>query len=65
MSVRQSAEADLSYLNKHIIILDNQSSVTNPTLSRSYRAYAYVDGQHMYQSEYYPLLIALYMDVSG
>ena len=24
MSLRQSAEADLSYLNKHVIILDNQ-----------------------------------------
>ncbi|MBQ3425134.1 MAG: zinc ribbon domain-containing protein [Clostridia bacterium] len=56
---------DVGKDTRQLIILDNQSSVTNPTLSRSYRAYAYVDGQHMYQSEYYPLLIALYMDVSG
>ncbi|MDO4865588.1 MAG: zinc ribbon domain-containing protein [Clostridia bacterium] len=45
------------------LILDNQTSITSPTLGRNYTAYAYVDGQHMYNSQYYPRLIALYMDV--
>lgn len=56
---------DVGQDERQLVILDNQSAVQSPTLGRSYRAYAYVDGQHMYQSEYYPMLIDLYMDVSG
>jgi len=56
---------DVGTDERQLVILDNQSAVQNPTLGRSYQAYAYVDGQHMYQSEYYPMLICLYMDVSG
>lgn len=56
---------DVGTDERQLIILENQSSVTNPTLGRRYLAYAYVDGQMMYQSEYYPKLIALYLDVDG
>ena len=65
-------EGDKQYLvmdvgkdERQLVILDNQTNVASPTLGRRYLAYAYVDGQQMYQSEYYPRLIALYMDVSG
>lgn len=56
---------DVGTDTRQLIILVNQSSITSPTLGRSYQAYAYVDGQQMYQSEYYPRLIDLYMDVTG
>ena len=65
-------DGDTSYLvmdvgtdERQLVILENQSSVASPTLGRRYMAYAYVDGQHMYQSQYYPKLIALYLDVTG
>ena len=56
---------DVGTDTRQLVILVNQSSITSPTLGRSYQAYAYVDGQQMYQSEYYPRLIDLYMDVTG
>ena len=56
---------DVGTDERQLVILENQSSVTNPTLGRRYLAYAYVDGQMMYQSQYYPKLIALYLDVRG
>lgn len=56
---------DVGTDTRQLVILVNQSSITSPTLGRSYQAYAYVDGQQMYQSEYYPRLIDLYMDVAG
>ncbi len=56
---------DVGTDTRQLVILVNQSSIANPTLGRSYQAYAYVDGQQMYQSEYYPRLIDLYMDVTG
>ena len=55
---------DVGKDERQLVILENQSSTANPTLGRRYTAYAYVDGQQMYQSEYYPKLIALYMDVT-
>ena len=55
---------DVGDTDRQLIILENQSSDTNPTLGRRYLAYAYVDGQMMYQSQYYPKLIALYLDVN-
>ena len=65
-------DGDTAYLvmdvgkdERQLVILANESSVTAPTLGRQYLAYAYVDGQYMYQSEYYPRLVALYLDVSG
>ncbi len=56
---------DVGTTERQLVILVNESSITSPTLGRTYQAYAYVDGQHMYQSEYYPMLVALYMDVAG
>lgn len=56
---------DVGTDERQLIILDNQSSLASPTLGRRYMAYAYVDGQQMYQSQYYPKLIALYLDVTG
>ena len=55
---------DVGENDRQLIILENQSSDANPTLGRRYLAYAYVDGQLMYQSQYYPKLIALYLDVN-
>lgn len=55
---------DVGDTDRQLIILENQSSDANPTLGRRYLAYAYVDGQMMYQSQYYPKLIALYLDVN-
>ena len=55
---------DVGESDRQLIILENQSSDANPTLGRRYLAYAYVDGQLMYQSQYYPKLIALYLDVN-
>ena len=55
---------DVGDTDRQLIILVNQSSETNPTLGRRYLAYAYVDGQTMYQSQYYPRLVALYLDVN-
>lgn len=55
---------DVGTDERQLIILENQSSLTSPTLGRRYMAYAYVFGQQMYQSQYYPKLIALYLDVT-
>ena len=56
---------DVGTDERQLVILENQSALTGPTLGRRYLAYAYVDGQMMYQSEYYPKLICLYLDVSS
>ena len=56
---------DVGETERELIVLENQSSDKNPTPGRRYLAYAYVDGQQMYQSEYYPKLVALYLDVDG
>lgn len=56
---------DVGEDERQLLILENQSSVANATLGRRYLAYAYVDGQMMYQSEYYPKLIALYLDLAS
>ncbi len=56
---------DVGKDERQLIILENQSSLANPTLGRRFVAYAYVDGQQIYQSQYYPKLIALYLDVTG
>ena len=62
---RKCLVMDVGTDTRQLVILVNETSIASPTLGRSYQAYAYVDGQHMYQSEYYPMLVALYMDVSG
>ena len=48
---------------QQLVILENKSSMTSPTLGRRYVAYADVSGQHMYKSNYYPMLVARYLDV--
>lgn len=62
---RKCLVMDVGTTERQLLILVNETSITSPTLGRTYQAYAYVDGQHMYQSEYYPMLVALYMDVTG
>lgn len=49
---------------QQLIILENRSTLTSPALGRRYTAYADVDGQHMYKSQYYPKLVARYMDLA-
>ena len=48
---------------QQLIILENRSATASPTLGRRYVAYADVSGQHMYRSQYYPKLIARYLDL--
>ena len=48
---------------QQLVILENKSSMTSPTMGRRYVAYADVSGQHMYKSNYYPMLVARYLDV--
>ena len=48
---------------QQLVILENRSSMTSPTLGRRYVAYADVSGQHMYKSSYYPMLVARYLDL--
>lgn len=62
---RKCLVMDVGADTRQLVILVNETSIASPTLGRDYQAYAYVDGQHMYQSEYYPMLVALYMDVAG
>ena len=55
---------DVGDSEQQLIILENRSSATSPSLGRRYTAYADVDGQHMYKSQYYPKLVARYMDLT-
>ena len=56
---------DVGDTERQLVVLENQTSTTSPTMGRRYVAYADVNGQYMYQAEYYPLLIARYMDLSS
>lgn len=47
-----------------LVILENQSATTDISFGRSYTAYADVSGRHMYNAEYYPMLVARYMDLT-
>ena len=65
-------DGDTSYIimdvgtdEKQLVALENQTTTKSPTPGRRYLAYAYVDGQYMYNSVYYPKLIALYIDLAG
>ena len=55
---------DVGDEEQQLIILENRSSLTNPSLGRNHVAYADVDGQHMYKSQYYPKLVARYLDLA-
>ena len=50
---------------QQLVVLENRSTITAPTLGRRYLAYADVSGQYMYKSAYYPMLIARYMDLAN
>lgn len=56
---------DVGETERQLVVLENQTTTQNPTSGRRYLAYAYVDGQYMYQSVYYPKLIALYIDYAS
>ncbi len=47
------------------VILENDTSLTSPTLGPSYSAYADVSGRYYYQENYYPLLVARYIDLTA
>ena len=55
---------DVGDTERQLVVLENQTTST-ATSGRRYLAYAYVDGQYMYNSVYYPKLIALYLDYSN
>ena len=56
---------DVGDTEQQLVVLENVSSIQSPTLGRSYTAYADVNGRYMYNAEYYPLLIARYMDLTA
>ena len=56
---------DVGTDSRQLVVLENQSDMSNVTMGRRYLGYAYVSGQHMYQSQYYPKLICLYLDYSS
>ena len=49
---------------QELLILENKSSTTSPRLGTSYTSYAHVTGRMMYNAQYYPLLTALYVDLT-
>lgn len=49
---------------QQLLILENRSSTRDPSLGRSYTAYAHVTGRSMYNAQYYPMLSALYVDLT-
>lgn len=49
---------------QQLVVLENRSTITSPTLGRRYNAYADVSGQFMYRDQYYPMLIARYLDLA-
>ena len=65
-------EDDATYLimdvgdeTQQLVVLKNLSSTKQVTLGRSYEAWADVDGRYMYKANYYPMLIARYMDMTA
>lgn len=65
-------EDDASYLimnvgtdaEQNLLILENKTSIKEPSFGRSYTAYADVSGRRMYNALYYPALTARYMDLT-
>lgn len=49
---------------RQLLILENHSSMSSVSYGRSYTAYADVSGHAIYNSEYYPVLIARYLDLT-
>lgn len=49
---------------QELLVLENKSSTTSPLLGTSYTAYAHVSGRQMYNNQYYPMLTALYVELT-
>ena len=49
---------------QQLVVLQNLTSLS-PAMGPSYSAYADVTGRYFYNSEYYPMLAARYMDLTG
>lgn len=49
---------------QELLVLENKSSISTPQLGTSYTAYAHVSGREMYSNQYYPMLTALYVDLT-
>ena len=47
------------------LVLQNDTSLSSPTMGPSYSAYADVAGRYFYQDHYYPMLIARYIDLTS
>lgn len=47
-----------------LLMLENKTSIKEPSFGRSYTAYADVSGRGMYNAQYYPILTARYMDLT-
>ena len=50
---------------QQLLVLQNQSATSNPSAGRRYTAWADVSGRYMYNAEFYPMLIARYLDLEG
>ena len=50
---------------QQLIVLENQSGTKTPSIGPSYTAWADVSGRYMYNSMYYPMLIARYLDLTA
>lgn len=49
---------------QQLLVLQNDTSITSPSIGPKYSAYADVIGRHFYGTNYYPLLVARYMDLA-
>lgn len=50
---------------QQLIVLENMSGTKTPSIGPSYTAWADVSGRYMYNSMYYPMLIARYLDLTA
>lgn len=48
---------------QQLILLQNDTSITSPSIGQKYSAYADVIGREFYMTDYYPTLVARYMDL--
>ena len=47
------------------VALENDTTLTSPSMGPTYAAYADVSGRYFYRDNYYPLLIARYIDLAS
>ena len=60
MIMNVSKSGDPQYL-----ALENETTLSSPSMGPTYSAYADVSGRYFYQDNYYPLLIARYIDLTA